>query len=270
MRTWTLVVVVSLFSSCELLEVLQQQGLPQIPGVTFKSAALHQSPSQQQFEAYYCPQVVPDPLGPGSASLLCSAAFGAKPKTDAMQVAFNLLYNADNPNRFPVPLAEMLTAVTVFPGKTKTKLGAACVKFCAEGDATCNGSPDPDSCKSSDADIKSLEDFQNAATDLVIAKGIEALAGGEPSFKAPQLAALADSDIGALFAFGPDPLLTVLEQVATQSVQQLSQGQAVTFDVPYQLEGTVWFDVGDLGKVPVGFGPVEGSWRIPVEALLPK
>lgn len=42
-----------------------------------------------------------------------------------------------------------------------------------------------------------------------------------------------------------------------------------SFTIPYRIEGTVWLDVGSLGRVAIGLGPAEGSWTIPASALMP-
>src|SRR5919201_4182848 len=100
-----------------------------LPTVSFQDAALVQAPSQQMMAAYYCPQVVPDPFG--LTPTACAAAFGPVPTHEDLSVAFDLAFNVHNPNRFPIPVAEMLTAVTVFPGASSQQLGATCVVFCA-------------------------------------------------------------------------------------------------------------------------------------------
>jgi hypothetical protein len=243
-----------LLSGCELL-----QNIPLLPSVKFKEAALIQSPSQQKMAAYYCPQVVPNPI-PGAAAVACGLSFGLAPGKDDMNVAFRLSYGVENPNRFPIPVAEMLTAVTIFPDQSHQDLGATCLVFCAPGDTTCTGKPGPHSCQSRDEDIRSAEDFAQATTDLLISNGVQLATGQTPTFELPSVNAESEADIAALFSFGPDPMLEALKQLALQSVNQLASGQQVTFEVPYRLEGTVWLDVGSLGKVAVGYGPIEGTW----------
>ena len=266
----------ALMTSCEFLTQLQKnaaplaQGVkPLLPKVTYQDATLVQAPSRQMMAAYFCPQVVPDPFGvPGVAALACRQAFGPPPAPQQMVVAFDLRFMVDNPNHFPIPVAEMLTAATVFPANTNTALGAACVVFCGANQPGCTGHPGPNSCKASSKDIRSLADFQNAATNFLIASGIHALAGQKPSFVLPQVVQDGHIQFTARFSFGPDALLTTLREVAKQAIGQLKNGQQVQFEIPYRLQGTVWLDVGSLGRVAVGYGPADGTWVIPANSLL--
>ena len=272
-----LLALVALLPSCEMLAQLEKnagplaQGVkPLLPKVTYQDATLVQAPSQHMMAAYFCPQVVPDPFGvPGVARLACSQAFGPQPSPQQMAVAFDLRFMVDNPNHFPIPVAEMLTAATVFPANTNTALGAACVVFCGANQPGCTGHPGPNSCKASSHDIRSAQDFQNAAVNFLVSSGIHALAGQKPSFLMPQVVSDGHIQFTARFTFGPDALLTTLREVAKQAIGQLKAGQAVQFEIPYRLQGTVWFDVGSLGRVAVGFGPADGKWVIPTASLVP-
>ena len=132
--------------SCEVLTQIADEELskqvekvaPQLPTVTHQGANLVQSPSKMQMAAYYCPEVVPDPFGvPGSAALACEAAFGPPPSVAQMRVGFDLQFKVNNPNEFPIPVAELLTAATVFPAKTNQSLGAVCVAFCGADQPGC-------------------------------------------------------------------------------------------------------------------------------------
>ncbi len=234
----------------------------QPPSVTYQGATLVQSPSQEMLAAYYCPQVVP------GAALLC-LPFGAPPPASAMVVAFDLALRVQNPNHFPIPVAEALTAVTLFPGEGSQALGASCVVFCSPDDPTCTGQPGPDSCTSRSGDIRSITDFAGASADLLFASGVSLAQGQAPSFRMPQIAQDGDAVIEARFAFGPGPLLTTLQNLGSQAVNQLLGGAVPTFTIPYRIEGTIWLDVGSLGRVAVPFGPVDGTWTIPTTALVP-
>jgi hypothetical protein len=236
----------------------------QLPTVTYQGATLVQAPSQDMMAAYYCPQVVP-----GYPSAGCSLAFDDPPPASSMTVAFDLLFNVHNPNHFPIPVAEMLTAVTVFPDQQSQALGTSCVVFCSPDQPGCTGQPGPDSCTSSSSDIRSISDFGNATVDLLLASGASLAAGEAPSFTMPEVVQDGDVNIEARFAFGADPMLQTLYQLAQQSVDQLSNFQSPTFTIPYRIEGTIWFDAGSLGRVAVGFGPTEGTWTLPTSALAP-
>jgi hypothetical protein len=237
----------------------------QAPTVDYQGATLAEAPSQQMLAAYYCPQVVPDLMGAGPAA--CEYAFDAPPPASSMTVGFDLGFEVHNPNAFPIPVAEILTAVTIFPGETEQALGASCVVFCSSDDPGCTGQPGPDSCTSRSGDIRSIEDFGDAATGLLLASGASLAAGEAPTFTMPEVIANGDAVVNARFTLGADPLLAGLEQLAQQSVNELALGHTVTFAIPYRVEGTIWLDVGSLGRVALGYGPVEGTWILPTEQL---
>jgi len=242
----------------------------QLPAVTYEGATLAQAPSQDMMAAYYCPQVVPDPFGfPGGAAAACAITFGNPPPASSMTVAFDLQFKVQNPNHFPIPVAEMLTAVTVFPDRISQALGTSCVVFCSPDQPGCTGQPGPDSCTSKSGDIRSITDFGNATANLLLASGVSLIEGQTPSFRMPDVMQDGESAIEARFTFGTDPLLETLKQLALQSIDQLTALQSPTFTIPYRIEGTVWLDVGSLGRVALGIGPVDGTWTLPTSMLTP-
>ena len=268
-----------LLVSCDFLTQLQQQGnisvpaelKPLLPTVTYEDAILVEAPSQRMMASWFCPIVVPDPLGiPGTARLACHQVFGPPPGIAQMRVSFDLRFRIKNPNKFPIPVAELLTAALVFPDKTQQSLGAACVVFCGASQPGCNGQPGPQSCRQRTGDIKTLDDFQNAVGNFLISSGLILLAGGQPSFQLPEVVQDSELVITARFSFGPDALLGVLKQVAQQAWELLKAGKEIVFQIPYRLEGTVWLDVGSLGRVQVGFGPAAGVWVLPTDKIVPR
>lgn len=263
-------------TSCDaLLQIAETQVQnpsvqPLMPTVEYSGSELVESPSKNMMARYYCPLVVPDVGLPGTAALACQAAFGPPPPSSQMRVSFDLKFKVKNPNQFPIPVAELLAAVVVFPDKTNQSLGAACVAFCGADQPGCTGQPGPGACVSKNTDIKSIADFQNAAAGFLIASGIQALAGQQPTFVMPQVVQDAEVLVTARFSFGAEALLQVLLQLAKQSAAQLQSGKTLEFVIPYQIQGGVWLDVGSLGRVVVGYGPTSGVWTIPTEQLVPK
>ena len=230
------------------------------PSVLFMGATLVSTPSRQQLAAYYCPDVVSVPLG--GASLLCQGLFGARPSPDTMAIAFDARLKIQNPNEIPLPLATMLAAVTVFPGSGNEQTGATCVQLCPGGPGTCAGQDPATACQASSRDVRSLSDFANTATGLIVSNGLAAIAGQPPSFTAPTVAAASELDVAARFSLSPSQILRVMKQLAEQSVSELKQGRAPTFTIPYRLEGTIWFDAGSFGRIAIPWGPASGTWTI--------
>jgi hypothetical protein len=252
-------------TSCAQLTQLEKQflegGKVTPPSITYLGATLAQAPNQRQMAAYYCPEVISVPLG--GAGVVCEGFFGRRPHPAEMNVTFDLLFRVGNPNKVPIPLASVLTAATLYPGVTNQRLGAACVQLCPEGQP-CTGRAAPDACRASNRDVRSLNDFGGAAANFLLATGIAAAAGQPVTFTAPKVSSAANLDVKVRFTFGPDELIAVMRQLAVQSGNQLKAGQRPNFQIPYRLEGTVWFDAGSFGRIAVGFGPASGVWNLPV------
>jgi hypothetical protein len=251
-------------TSCAQLNQIERQflggGKITPPTITYLGATLVQAPNQMQMAAFYCPDVISVPLG--GAALVCQGFFGQRPHPASMSVSFDLLFRVANPNKIPIPLASVLTGATLYPGVTNQRLGAACVQLCPEGQP-CTGQASPDACRASTRDVRSLNDFGGAAANFLLATGIAAAAGQPVSFTAPKVSSAANLDVKVRFTFGSTELLSVMRQLAVQSVNQLKAGQRPNFQIPYQLEGTVWFDAGSFGRIAVGFGPASGVWTLP-------
>jgi hypothetical protein len=257
-------------SSCSLMADLpagtDSGGGLSAPSVTFLGANMVQAPSQHQLAAYYCPELVSAPLG--GAGLLCQGFFGPRPGLAEMSVAFDLRFRVSNPNRVPVPLASVLAAVTLFPSASNQKLGASCVQLCPPGQGGCTGAAAPDACQASSHDVRSLNDFAGAALNLLLAGGLTAATGQPLAFQAPPMSAASQTDFAVRYSLGPEPLLAAMKQLAAQATDELRQGHAISFTIPFRVEGTVWFDAGSLGRVALGYGPIDQTWVLPVEGML--
>jgi hypothetical protein len=238
------------------------------PKVTFAGATLVQAPSSRAYAAYYCPDLINAPFG--TSGLVCQQFFGPRPPASAMQVAFDLHFHIANPNQVPVPLASALAAATVFPTAGNEKLGALCISLCPPDVAGCAGGPATGACEASSRDVRSMADFVDKSLPaLLISTGVALANGQTPSFTLPPITAASEIDVTVRYAFGPEQLLAILRDLAAQSVNELKKGQLPTFTIPYRLEGTVFFDAGSLGRFAVGWGPVTGTWQLPVEGLVP-
>ena len=240
------------------------------PTIVYQGAHLVQSPTQATLAAYYCPDVVPPPFGfSGGSALICQGFFGPRPSPAQMEVAFDLTFKVQNPNNIPLPLGDVLTAVTAFPSAANQRLGAACVHLCAPGQVGCNPQPDASSCQASSRDVRSLADFANSTVNFLISQGVAAATGQAFSFTAPAVSSASEIDVTVRFSFGPGPLLDTMRQLASQSVQELKAGRSVSFTIPFNVEGTVWFDGGSFGRIAVAYGPTAGTFTLPVEGLVP-
>jgi hypothetical protein len=253
--------------SCAHLDLLMKAGALLKPTVTFQGANLVRSPSRRDMSAYYCPRVARQQLGFG-ADVLCRQLFGAAPGAEQMTLGFDLRFQVANPNKVPLPLSEILTAITLFPGAAQQNLGAVCFRLCAPGDAACHAGLDPNACREAHGDIRTMNDFPQALANLLVAQGLGVAGGAPVRFEAPKVLAGSAIDVVTRFSLAPEALIPVLEQLAQQSVNELRAGRELSFSIPYNLQGTVFADAGSLGRVAAGFGPAPGEWVLPVQRLL--
>lgn len=265
-----LLVIAMMTTSCELLQqvVDAQATAGMLPGVTYEAADLVEAPSRSAMSAWMCPRVLVDGGFSASVAQVACLPLGFAPPSTSLRVSFDLRFKVANPNNFPIPVAQLLIAAKVFPGAGAQTLGAVCVQFCQPGQAGCTGQPEPGACAANGQDIRSAEDFRRAAANLLFATGIQALGGQQPTFDMPQVMSGQELTLVARFSFGPEALLAILQKVAKQSLSQLQSGKKVVFSIPYDIEGSIWFDVGSLGRVAVGYGPATGTWVLPDQALV--
>ena len=255
--------------SCANLNALIASGLLTPPKVTFRGATLVRAPSRRDLSAYYCPRLGRERAGLGvAANVVCNQLFGPGPSPDQMALGFDMQFAVTNPNSVPLPLSEILTAITLFPGSGAQNLGAVCFRLCPPEDPACRGGQDPSSCRQAPGDIRKMSDFPAALANLLVAEGLSAASGQGVHFSAPKVLAGQSLDVVARFTLTPEALLPIFEQLARQSASQLSAGRELNFSIPYSLEGTVFANAGSLGRVAAGFGPVGAEWALPVQRLI--
>jgi hypothetical protein len=243
------------FASCNVLQLAswgQGSSLFTPPDLSMGDVALASSPPLATLARWYCPELI----GTGG-SLACSALFGAAPSPAELSFVFTVPIDVTNPNAFPLPALEALVALTLFPATSDRTLGAVCVSFCG-GDATCDALPDAGTCASSDPELRDAADFAGAAFRwLTLAVTEQA-----PELVVPTIEAHGTRRLTLALSIDADTLLDLLAgEVASRWSDFLSE-QAVALHVPYAIEGSVWLVVEGLGRLGVGFGPVEGQWTL--------
>ena len=75
---------------------------------------------------------------------------------------------------------------------------------------------------------------------------------------------LCDGEVEAHIRFdlGVDAITSLLGEVVEDSTDSLTSGEIPTFDIPYAVEGSLFFDVPVLGRFAAGFGPIPGTWSL--------
>jgi len=275
----TLLGALTLLSGCPLLSALEGGGdgdgeIPvDPPEVALQEVRLVEAPTELDLASYYCH----DALGGITAELICRAGLklGAPPiidptHPDAIRFSFNLVFELTNPNDFPIPVLEMLLELGVFADEAERNVGGLCVTFCEPGDAEC---------VAESAAGCTTEDFPEGGTaglqidPEALVEGLIALITGEDTgdWFGNELIRTIDAN-GSMnmvigFHMGIVPMLELLEATifTDQNWERLSQGELPDVEIPYSVEGILWFDVGRIGRVWVRFGPMEDRWDLAEE-----
>lgn len=258
-RTLALVLVLLSAPSCDLLTLPGGTTLLfDEPGVRLSAAVLTSTPGVDELGAYYCP----DLIGFGG-ELACGALLGPKPAKDSLQFQFRVDLDITNPNTFPLPTAELLLSLKLFPQAYEETLAAVCVGFCDEGATSCSAAPLSGQCQSTEPEILSVEDLAAAAFDYLLTVVIESGTGGVPPELAIQMIPAGETrTLSITLAIGVEAMLDLLAAVFADNWTDYVDGSQLTVNIPYTLDGTLWFVVENLGRVPVGFGPLEGVWHV--------
>lgn len=64
------------------------------------------------------------------------------------------------------------------------------------------------------------------------------------------------------FDLGLEAVVGILGTVAEDAIDQLTDGESPDFDIPYSIEGTLFFDVPILGRLSLSFGPFKSVWTL--------
>ncbi len=230
-----------------------------LPSLDMGTPVLTRSPSIGDIAAFYCPELLGDPI----SALACSATLGPPPPEELLRFDFDLVFQVDNPNDIPVPATEILAAIEVFAGQAQSELGAVCVQLCEAGTPGCTGAPGPESCRDDQADIRSLEDFASAAVGLLVAAAGAAATGELDNLLVRTIPPFAtDFEIRVRFSLGVKAMIELLRHFVGTAVQELLANRSFVLEIPYSVRGTIWFQIPLFGRVALGFGDFLGTWEV--------
>ncbi len=225
------------------------------PTVQMGGLTLRHNPSIEDLAAYYCPQVIDDPI----VAVTCAVALGVPPPKSSLAFEFGVTLTIHNPNDIPIPTADVLLALTLFEGVESEALGAICVSLCGADDPECDGTPKPGACLAQQGDILTIDDFIAAIPGLIadIASG-----RAEEELKKSTILAGGDITLDLAFVLGVDEALGVFQKTALKYVEDELAGRSGALSIPVSASGTVFFDLPVLGRLGVGYGPFKTSWNL--------
>lgn len=250
MRAWVLgVFAVTGLAGCEVLEDLADGVEP--PTASLERVDLVHAPEAMELAAWQCHELFDD--------FLCQGDLSDKPKKNQLLYSFDLVFDLGNPNAsIPIPLVELLLGMDVFEGNN---LGRACVSFCDPDVEDCAPAIDAEgACQADEADdVESFEDIIPTVEDLVdIGEAVleNDLDNGDWRWVD------ADSSVEAHIQFDldADVMLDLGDEILQDVVDDVLSGRNIKVEVPYAADGSVFFDVPELGRKAIGFGPAENTW----------
>jgi hypothetical protein len=241
----------AVLGGCEQLEGILDV---QAPKAALNRLDLVKNPTVNQMAGWGCEEIL--------GELFCENTLGLNtPNKNQMQFSFDIVFDLTNPNdNLPIPLVETLLGFTAFDA---ANLGSICVSFCdpevEDCDPTVNavGACDPKGAN----DVDSPADLIPTVEDLLELG--EAVAEGEldnGDWRVIKGGQTLESHIQ--FDLGIDPFLDIADELIEQAVDDAVDGRKIVLDIPFTAEGTLFFDVPELGREAIGFGPFDDVWTL--------
>ena len=222
------------------------------PGVSYKEAVLVEHPSAREMARWGCFETLGD--------FACEAAGLNKVNKSKLRFTFDVVFDFSNNNeKLPIPLVEILLGTTVYDGES---LGAVCISFCDPDEESCEAESNAEgACDSESAeDIDSVGDLVPTVDELHdIASGV--LDDGIDNGEFRVIPAQSEIEAHILFDFNIDTMLGILDDVIVDLAGDLIDGRALGVDIPYTMDGSLFFNVPEMGRYSADFGPVEDTWN---------
>lgn len=223
------------------------------PGAEFIGVELIEHPSPKELARWGCYQFVGDAA--------CEAANLNPINKNKLGFTFDVGFDLSNNNdRVPIPLVEILLATSVYDGEN---LGSVCVSFCDSNAEECT--PEANAEGACDADnaedvttpgdiVPTVDELTEIATDV---------ANGEFNNGEFRVIPANDSiESHIIFDFNVDTMLSLTEHLVVDLAEDLIAGDDLSLDIPYTMDGTLFFDVPQMGRHAIGFGPINDTWDL--------
>ena len=223
------------------------------PGAELMGVELIEHPSTRELARWGCYELLGDAV--------CSAANLNPINKNRLGFSFDVGFEFSNNNeRVPIPLVEMLLATRVYDD---ANLGSVCISFCDPDAEDCSPESNAEgACEADEAEavttpadvIPTVDELASLAADV---------ATGEfdnGAFRVIPANERIESHI--VFAFNVDTMLSLTEHLLVDLAEDLMAGDDLALDVPYTMDGTLFFDVPQVGRHAIGFGPVSDTWAL--------
>ena len=227
------------------------------PGATLNRIDLIEAPSAKEFARYGCHHLL------SVETDICKTLVGNNINPDNMMFAFDVVFDLENNNeKVPIPLVEILLGTSVYRGQD---LGTVCIRFCDPDQEECDSETDAETaCDVEGADridspadlVPSVEDLTNLAQRTVEEGGIP----NNGDFRV--IPAQESIEAHIQFDFNIDTILDLGANIIRDLADDYVDGREPSISIPYSMEGTLFFNVPEMGRFAAGFGPLENTWNI--------
>ena len=68
--------------------------------------------------------------------------------------------------------------------------------------------------------------------------------------------------IQARFELDPEAMLQLIGTVAGDALASVQRGRVPALTVPYLVEGSLWVNIEQFGKIGAAFGPYRDAWAL--------
>ncbi|MAY79420.1 MAG: hypothetical protein CL930_01405 [Deltaproteobacteria bacterium] len=233
---------------CDAVKNVVGEILP--PDAEFSRVDLKDKPTARELARYACHQA-------GGNSTIC----GNNISKDKLLFSFDIVFDlANNNEKVPIPLVEILLGVSVYDDEN---LGAVCISFCDPEDPECASESNAEgACDAENAEeVTTAADIVPTVDELTnIAESVADGDFGNHEFRT--IPAQEEIEAHIQFDFNIDTMLDLSVHILTDLGEDLLAGRDLRANIPYVMDGSLFFDIPEMGRHAIGFGPIEDRWTI--------
>lgn len=236
-------------SGCAILDDVKDGVLP--PAASFMGMEVIKAPTANNAAAWACYEWLD--------SLTCQAAgWDSRPGEQKMKISLDFGFELSNDNTdLPIPLVELLLGMTVIED---TNLGSVCVTFCDPDEEECVVERNAEGACSMDdvTDVKQPEDLVPSVDDLLdLADDVVSgeLDGDNNAWRTIPPQDSVESHVR--FNLSTATVYRLAENLVMNAMEDFIAGDDISLAVPYTVDGSLFFNVPQMGRYALGFGPTE-------------
>jgi hypothetical protein len=257
-RHWVAAVLCLLPLSLGGCDVLEDVLGIKAPRGSLARVDLVKNPTMDQLLGWGCFEFLSGAIGEAT----CQSAGLRNPPRNQLLFSFDLVFDLTNPNEsVPIPLVELLLGFAVFDG---ANLGGACLSFCDPNAEDCVATASAvDACTEEAETIDEAGDIVPTLDELF--ELAETAATGDLEFDNMDwrmIPAASDFEAHVQFDLDIDVMLDLADELLFDALEDFLASRPIALDIPYTADGKLFFDVPELGRKGVGFGPFSDLWVI--------